>query len=176
VWKLPSHFFTAFLHSGRRNAAAALGPRRAGSALHRTVVSTPSFFDSGHPRTRREILNLFPHFPLAAGDHSRRNLIAAVAVPRFKPAGDPIADILFFLGSSLQNISAPLQFKSTDLKICRNLSKNLKIVKPVLLYSRSPVQQLLLLKFSLKLNALSAILNFNKRESCMYLLHASFIS
>jgi hypothetical protein len=33
-----------------------------------------------------------------------------------------------------------------------------------------------ILKFGLKLNILSVILKFNKRESCMYLLHASFIS
>jgi hypothetical protein len=108
VWKLPSYCFTAFLHSGCWNAAASSGPRRAGSVLRRTAVSAPFFFDSGHPQARRELLNLFPHFPLAACDPPRQNLTAAAAVPRFKPARDPIADILFFLGSSLQNFSTPL--------------------------------------------------------------------
>jgi hypothetical protein len=54
--------------------------------------------------------------------------------------------------------------------------KILKIVKLVLLYSRSLVLQLLLLKFSLKLNILSSILNSIKSESFRYLLHVSFIS
>jgi hypothetical protein len=61
-----------------RNAAAASGPHRAGSVLRRTAISTPSFFDSCHLRARHELLNLFPHFPLAAGEPPRRNLIAVV--------------------------------------------------------------------------------------------------
>jgi hypothetical protein len=100
-WKLSSHFFAAFLHSGHRNATAASGHHRAGSVLHRATISAPSCFNSGHPRARRELLNLFPHFPLAAGDHPRRNLITAIVIPRFKPARDSIASNLFFLGSTL---------------------------------------------------------------------------
>jgi hypothetical protein len=121
AWKLPSHFFTAFLHSSCRNTAAASGPRRAGSVPHRPAISAPSFFDSGHPRARRELLNLFPHFPLAASDPPRRNLTVTISVPRFKLARNLIADILLFLGSSLQNISTPLNSNQPDLKICKNL-------------------------------------------------------
>jgi hypothetical protein len=42
----------------------------------RTAASAPLFPNTGHPRDRREPLNLFPHFPLAAGEPPRRNLIA----------------------------------------------------------------------------------------------------
>jgi hypothetical protein len=101
AWKIPSHFFAAFLHSSLRNATAALGPRRAGLVLHQTAVSAPSFFDSGHPRARYELLNHFPHFPFAASDPPRQNLIASVVVPRFKPARDLIASNLFFLEFTL---------------------------------------------------------------------------
>jgi hypothetical protein len=52
--------------------------RRTGLELRRTIASEPFFFDSGHPRVRREPLNLFHHFPLAAGEPPRRNLAAIV--------------------------------------------------------------------------------------------------
>jgi hypothetical protein len=114
--KLHGHIPVDFLHSICRNATAASRPRRAGSVLHRAAIFVPSCFDSDRPRARHELLNLFPHFPLAAGDPRHRNLLTAVAVPLFKLARDPIADILFFLGSSLQNISTPTQFKSANFE------------------------------------------------------------
>jgi hypothetical protein len=93
------------------------------------------------------------------------------SVPLFKLTRDLIASLLFFLGSFLQQYQyPPIQicqlWKSTE--ICRKIQK--------LSNSKSLALQLLLLKFSLKLNILSVILKFNKRKSCMYLLHASFIS
>jgi hypothetical protein len=43
---------------------------------HRLAVSAPLFPNTGHPRERRELLNLFPHFPLATGEPPRRNFVA----------------------------------------------------------------------------------------------------
>jgi hypothetical protein len=43
-------------------------PRRTSSVHRRPAASAPSFLDSGHTCDRRELLNLFPHFTLAAGE------------------------------------------------------------------------------------------------------------
>jgi hypothetical protein len=42
----------------------------------RYTVSVPLFPNTGHPRDHRELLNLFPDLPLAAGEPPRRNLIS----------------------------------------------------------------------------------------------------
>jgi hypothetical protein len=47
-----------------------LEPRRAGSISSRTAASELPFYDSNHPEVHCELLNLFPHLPLAAGEPS----------------------------------------------------------------------------------------------------------
>jgi hypothetical protein len=46
------------------------------SVHRRLAASTPLFLNSGHTRDRRDLVNLFPHFSLAAGEPRHRNLIA----------------------------------------------------------------------------------------------------
>jgi hypothetical protein len=70
-------------------------PRRAGSALSRTAASELPFYDSSHTQVRRELLNLFPHFPLAASEPPRRILIAAARLLLFKSIRDPNCKPLF---------------------------------------------------------------------------------
>jgi hypothetical protein len=41
----------------------------------RYTASVPLFPNTGHPRDNRELLNLFPHLPLVAGEPPRQNLI-----------------------------------------------------------------------------------------------------
>jgi hypothetical protein len=58
----------------------------------RYAATAPLFPNTGHPRGRRELLNFFPHLPLAAGEPPRRNLIATdrypcVARPRIQLQG-----------------------------------------------------------------------------------------
>jgi hypothetical protein len=58
----------------------------------RYAATAPLFPNTGHPRDRRELLNLFPHFPLATGEPPRRNLDATdrhpcVARPRTQLQG-----------------------------------------------------------------------------------------
>jgi hypothetical protein len=51
-------------------------PSPPASVRRRLAASTPLFPNIGHPRDRRELLNLFPHFSLAAGEPPRRNWVA----------------------------------------------------------------------------------------------------
>jgi hypothetical protein len=62
------------------------------SVHRRPAASALLFPNTGHPRDRRELLNLSPHFPLAAGEPPRRNLIGtdrltSVARPRIQLQG-----------------------------------------------------------------------------------------
>jgi hypothetical protein len=64
-----------------------LGAPPPASVRHRYAASVPLFPNTGHAHDRRELLNLSPHFPLAAGEPHRRNLIgtdrlSCVARPR----------------------------------------------------------------------------------------------
>jgi hypothetical protein len=76
-------------------------PRCAGSVLSRTATSELPFYDSNHPQVRRELLNVFPHLSLTAGEPPRRILIAAARLLLFKSIRDPVASLCFFLGSFL---------------------------------------------------------------------------
>jgi hypothetical protein len=86
----------------------------AGTSLPLRDLAAPARFSVEPPSPH--LPSSIPTTPEPAGDHPRRNLIAAVAVPRFKPARDPIGDLLFFLRSSLQNISTHPQFKSASFE------------------------------------------------------------
>jgi hypothetical protein len=99
--KLPDQFPFAFLHSDRRNTIAALrtSPRRLCSS--RTAASELPFYDSNYPQVRCELLNLFPHLFLAAGEPPCRILIAATRLLLFKSIRDPVASLCLFLGSFL---------------------------------------------------------------------------
>jgi hypothetical protein len=62
------------------------------SVRRRPAASSLLFPNTGHPSDRRELLNLSPHFPLAAGEPPRRNLIGTdrhpyVARPRIQLQG-----------------------------------------------------------------------------------------
>jgi hypothetical protein len=62
------------------------------SVRRQPAASALLFPNTGHPRDRRELLNLSPHFPLAAGEPPRRNLDATdrhpcVARPRTQLQG-----------------------------------------------------------------------------------------
>jgi hypothetical protein len=46
-------------------------PRRASSVSSRTAASKLPFYDSNHAQVRRELLNLFPHLSLTAGEPPR---------------------------------------------------------------------------------------------------------
>jgi hypothetical protein len=76
-------------------------PRRAGSISSRTAASEHPFYDSNHPQVRCELLNLFPHISLTAGEPPRQILIAAARLLLFKSIRDPNASLYFFLGSCL---------------------------------------------------------------------------
>jgi hypothetical protein len=78
-------------------------PCRADSVSSRTADSEPPFYDSNHPQVCCELLNLFPHLSLAAGEPPRQVLIAAARLVLFKSIRDPNASLYFFLGSCLQN-------------------------------------------------------------------------
>jgi hypothetical protein len=65
-------------------------PRHAGSVLSRTAASELPFYDSNHPQVHRELLNLFAHLSLAAGESPRRILIAAARLLLFKSIRDPL--------------------------------------------------------------------------------------
>jgi hypothetical protein len=92
-----------------------LGPPPPVPVRRRYTATVPLFPDTGHPRDRRESLNLFPHLPLAAGEPPRWNLtgtdrVSCVVRPRtqlqrFKTFQGPIC-----------GKSAPLsKFKSANL-------------------------------------------------------------
>jgi hypothetical protein len=72
--------------------------------------------------------------------------------------------------------SEPPISNQPNLKIHRNLYKNPKIAKLVLLYSRSLALQLCLLESGLKPNTFGVILKFSKRVSYVLLLHISYIA
>jgi hypothetical protein len=76
-------------------------PRRAGSVLSQTATSEFPFYDSNHPQVCCELLNLFPHLSLAAGEPPRRILITAARLLLFKLIRDLVASLCFFLGSFL---------------------------------------------------------------------------
>jgi hypothetical protein len=84
--------------------------------VHRRYVASALLFpNTGHPRDRREPLNLSPHFPLTAGEPPRWNLIgtdwvSCVARPRIQLQG-----FESFQGSFCRK-SVPLSnFKSANL-------------------------------------------------------------
>jgi hypothetical protein len=78
-------------------------PHHASSISSRTAASKLPFYDYNHPQVHCELLNLFPHLPLAAGEPHRRILIAAAQLLLFKSIRDPNASLYFFLGSCLKN-------------------------------------------------------------------------
>jgi hypothetical protein len=89
VRKLPSYSPTALLPSGHRNAIAAPRSPPPAPVRRQLAASAPLFPNTGHPRDRCELLNLFPHFPLAAGEPPHWNSIATgrfhyVARPRIQ--------------------------------------------------------------------------------------------
>jgi hypothetical protein len=86
-----------------RTPSPPLEPHHAGSVSSRTAASELPFYDSNHPQVCCELLNLFPHIPLAAGEPPRQILIAAARLLLFKSIRDPNASLCFFLGSYLQN-------------------------------------------------------------------------
>jgi hypothetical protein len=111
--KLHSQFFSILSRLRRPE-------RRAGSPLHRrrsvspsSCCSAPSWPSSRLPPALHYAWKLPSHFFALFLHSGRRN--AAVAIPQFKPARDPIADLLFFLGSSLQNIRTPPSIQISQL-------------------------------------------------------------
>jgi hypothetical protein len=69
-----------------------LGAPPSAPVRRRYDASVPLFPNTGHPCDRHEPLNLFPHFPLAAGEPPCRNLVATdrhrcVARPRTQLQG-----------------------------------------------------------------------------------------
>jgi hypothetical protein len=78
-------------------------PRRAGSVSSRTAASELPFYDSNHPQVCRELLNLFPHLSLTAGESPSWILIATTQLLLFKSIWDPETNLCSFLGSCLQN-------------------------------------------------------------------------
>jgi hypothetical protein len=69
-----------------------LGPPPPVSVRRQPPASALLFPNTGHPRDRRELLNLSPHFPLATGEPPHRNLIGTdrlccVARPRTQLQG-----------------------------------------------------------------------------------------
>jgi hypothetical protein len=101
--KLPDQFPSPFFTLVARTPSPPSEPHRTDSVSNRTTTTKLPFYDSNHPKIRYELLNLFPHLSLAAGEPSRQILIAAARHLLVKLIRDPNASLYFFLGSCLQN-------------------------------------------------------------------------
>jgi hypothetical protein len=76
-------------------------PRNLAALALYLVEPPPPSFPSTIPNC--ELLNLFPHLSLTAGEPPRQILIATARLLLFKSIRDPNASLCFFLGSCLQN-------------------------------------------------------------------------
>jgi hypothetical protein len=86
----------------------------------RLTVSAPLFLNTGHPRDRRELLNLFPHFSLAAGEPPRRNSIAVDRLLCLTWPRTQLQGFKSFQGPFCGKTEPPISNQPT-LKIHRNL-------------------------------------------------------
>jgi hypothetical protein len=87
-----AHIWLLDLCSYKSGVTSSLGAPPPAPVRCRLTASAPLSPNTGHPRDCRELLNLFPHFPLAAGEPPHRNLVATdrhpcVARPRTQLQG-----------------------------------------------------------------------------------------
>jgi hypothetical protein len=91
------------------------------TSIHRRfAASAPLFLNSGHPRDRRELLNLFPYFPLATGEPPRWNLVAVDRLLCLTRPRTQLQGFKSFQGPFYEKSVPPIS-NQPNFKIHRNL-------------------------------------------------------
>jgi hypothetical protein len=93
-----------------------LGAPSSAPVRRRYAASAPPFLNAGHPRDRRELLNLFPHLPLAAGEPPRLNLITTHRHPCVTCPRTQLQGFKSFQGHFCGKIRTPPHFKSAKFE------------------------------------------------------------
>jgi hypothetical protein len=85
------------------------------------AATAPLFPNTSHPRDRRELLNLYPHFPLAAGEPPRQNLDATDRHPCVARPRTQLQGFESFQGPFCKKSVPPSNSNQPTCKIHRNL-------------------------------------------------------